>query len=68
MALLSLLKWDTPFRWSFGPNSTSGSIETTTIGKTGPTLESALSPENHEHFLCPKPSTMHEFSRNRPGL
>ena len=34
-----LVKWCTSSRWSFGPNSTCGNIETTTIGKTHPTLQ-----------------------------
>ena len=32
------VKWFAYSRWSFGSNSTWGSIETTTIGKTHPTL------------------------------
>ena len=34
-----LVKLSTSYRWSFGPNSACGSIETTTIGKTHPTLQ-----------------------------
>ena len=32
------LKWGASSRWSFGPNSAGGSIETTSIGKTHPIL------------------------------
>ena len=35
-----MIKWGASSRWSFGPNSAWCSIETTTIGKTQPTLES----------------------------
>ena len=38
----SLLKSGVSFWWSFGSNSAWGSIETTTIGKTHPTLEMLL--------------------------
>jgi len=34
----NMLKWDAPSRWSFSPDSTWDSIETTTIGKTQHTL------------------------------
>ena len=33
------INWGASSRWSFGPNSACGSKETTTIGKTHPTLE-----------------------------
>ena len=33
------LKWGASSRWSFGPKSVWSSIETTTIGKTHPTLQ-----------------------------
>ena len=36
--LSCMLKWDASYRWSFGPNSAWGRIETTIIGKTHPTL------------------------------
>ena len=36
--LLGKVKWGASLRWSFGPNSAWGRIETTTIGKTHPTL------------------------------
>ena len=32
------VKWGASFRWSFHPNSAWGSMETTTIGQTHPTL------------------------------
>ena len=32
------LKWGASSRWSFRPNSVWGSVGTTTIGKTNPTL------------------------------
>ena len=32
------LKWSASYGWSFGPNSACRSIESTTIGKTHPTL------------------------------
>ena len=35
---MKLVKWNAPSRWSFCPNSAWGSIETTTIGNTQPTL------------------------------
>ena len=35
---VELTKWAASFRWSFGSNSAQGSIETTTVGKTQPTL------------------------------
>ena len=33
-----IVKWGAPSRWSFHPDSAWGIIETTTIGKTRPTL------------------------------
>ena len=33
------VKWGASSRWSFRPNSAGGSIETTTIGDTHPTLK-----------------------------
>ena len=36
--LIKTLKWGAPSRWSLGPISAWGSIETTTIGKMYPTL------------------------------
>ena len=33
-----MINWNACFRWSFGPNYTWGSIETTTIGKMHPRL------------------------------
>ena len=38
IAHFQILKWSASSRWSFGPKSTWGSIETTTIGNTHPTL------------------------------
>ena len=40
--LFYLLQWGVSSRWSFEPNSVCGSIETTTTGKTHPTLYKAL--------------------------
>ena len=33
-----VVKWDASSRWSFGPNFAWGSIETTAIGKSHPSL------------------------------
>ena len=35
---VELIKWAASFRWSFGSNFAHGSIETTAVGKTQPTL------------------------------
>ena len=32
------IQWGSFFQWSFGPSSAWGSIETTTVGETHPTL------------------------------
>ena len=38
VSFIFILKWDASSRWSFGPNSARGSIETINIGKMQPTL------------------------------
>ena len=45
-----IVKWGASFRWSFRPSSAWGSIETTTIGKTQPTLFREPRPY-HEIFV-----------------
>ena len=42
------IKWGASSRWSFGPNSTWGSIETTTIWKTRPSLILNFEPSKME--------------------
>ena len=36
------IKWSASRQWSFGPDSTGSSIESTTIGKTHPTLSTEI--------------------------